>query len=91
MAKIQQVIMIFLARLKVQIVLDFMGWQMAMYRSTVKAVRDNADASIPKYWKTKLIWFLVREEWSMVILKCNLKSPIEVAFEWLSFSKMSKS
>ena len=49
MAKIQQVIMIFLARLMVQIVLDLMGWQIAMYRSTVKAVRERAEASIPKY------------------------------------------
>lgn len=49
MAKVQQVRIIFLALLMVQIDLDLIGWQMAMYRSTVKAVKDSADASMPKY------------------------------------------
>ena len=49
MAKIQQARMIFLALLRVQMDLDLIGWQMAMYRSTVKAVKDKAEASMPKY------------------------------------------
>ena len=48
-ANAQHAAMIFLARLKVHIDLDFMGWQMAMYLSTVNAVNDKAEASIPKY------------------------------------------
>jgi hypothetical protein len=42
MAKIQQPTMAFLALERVQMNLDLMGWQMAMYRSTVKAVRERA-------------------------------------------------
>ena len=52
-AKAQQAAIIFLARLNVQIDLDLMGWQMAMYLSTVNAVSDRAEASIPKYWKER--------------------------------------
>ena len=54
MAKIQQARMIFLALLRVQMDLDLIGWQMAMYRSTVKAVKDKAEASMPKYWKKNI-------------------------------------
>ena len=50
MAKIQQLTMIFLALDIVQMDLDLMGWQMAMQRSTVNAVSDRAEASMPKYW-----------------------------------------
>jgi len=49
MANNQQNPIIFLARLMVQIDFDLIGWQIAMYRSTVNAVKDNADASIPRY------------------------------------------
>jgi hypothetical protein len=42
MAKIQQPTMTFLALDSVQMNLDLMGWQIAMYRSTVNAVRDRA-------------------------------------------------
>ena len=49
MANIQQTPIIFLARLIVQIDFDLIGWQIAMYRSMVNAVKDSADASIPKY------------------------------------------
>ena len=52
-ANAQQAAIIFLARLKVHIDLDLMGWHMAMYLSTVNAVSDRAEASIPKYWKER--------------------------------------
>lgn len=46
MAKIQQPMMTFLALDNVQMNLDLIGWQMAIYRSTVKAVNERA--KIPK-------------------------------------------
>jgi hypothetical protein len=48
MAKIQQPTMAFLALERVQMNLDLMGWQMAMYRSTVKAVRERAARELKK-------------------------------------------
>jgi hypothetical protein len=55
MAKIQQPTMAFLALERVQMNLDLMGWQMAMYRSTVKAVRERAARELKKV-NSKLKW-----------------------------------
>jgi hypothetical protein len=49
MAKIQQPTMAFLALERVQMNLDLMGWQMAMYRSTVKAVSERAVKENPEF------------------------------------------
>jgi len=42
--------MIRLARLTVHMVWARIGWQMAMYRSTVNAVIDSDDTLTPRYW-----------------------------------------
>jgi hypothetical protein len=43
--------MIFFALDRVHINCAFMGWQIAMYRSMVKAEMEHEDALMPKYWK----------------------------------------
>lgn len=43
--------MIFFALDKVHRNWALIGWQMAMYRSIVKAVIEQEEALIPRYWK----------------------------------------
>ena len=49
--KSHTIIIIFFALDSVQRNCAFMGWQMAMYLSIVKAVMEHDDALIPRYWK----------------------------------------
>ena len=50
-ANVQQPTMILLALDTLQIDLALMGWQMAIYRSIVKAVKESAEALIPRLFK----------------------------------------
>ena len=77
MAKIQHPTMTFLALDKVQMNFDLMGWQMAMYRSTVNAVKDNAKVKMQVFWAVVVAHLAAR---SLPVPQDTGSNPVTVNF-----------
>ena len=69
--------MTFLALDKVQMNFDLMGWQMAMYRSTVNAVKDNAKVKMQVFWAVVVAHLAAR---SLPVPQDTGSNPVTVNF-----------